>query len=148
MSHGMLSFEDALSQLLAAATRVRDTEIVASNDALGRVLACDVVSNIDVPPLDNSAMDGYAVRAADIATKVTDTAKRQAHDGAYTDALNSLALAKRYQFDTTASAALATEIRARQVAAQAASQAAATAATKDKLVALIGDAQQLGPVTK
>jgi len=40
---------------------------VDSFDALGRVLAEDVVSSVDVPPLDNSAMDGYAVRAAALA---------------------------------------------------------------------------------
>ena len=36
-------------------------------ESLGRVLAEDVVSDIDVAPFDNSAMDGYAVRAADVA---------------------------------------------------------------------------------
>lgn len=45
----------------------RQTEAMDSVDALGRVLAQDVVSPVDVPPLDNSAMDGYAVRAADLA---------------------------------------------------------------------------------
>jgi molybdopterin molybdotransferase len=37
------------------------TEVVDSFDALGRVLAENVVSSVDVPPLDNSAMDGYAI---------------------------------------------------------------------------------------
>lgn len=46
--------------------RVRvDDEIIDLKDALGRVLAADVVSSIDVPPADNSAMDGYALRQAD-----------------------------------------------------------------------------------
>ncbi|MFY9479281.1 MAG: gephyrin-like molybdotransferase Glp [Aquabacterium sp.] len=40
-------------------------ETVSSFDALGRVLAQDVASTVDVPPLDNSAMDGYALRAAE-----------------------------------------------------------------------------------
>ena len=66
MNHGMLSFEDALTQLLVAATVVSETQIVATNDAVGRVLACDVISSIAVPPLDNSAMDGYALRAGDV----------------------------------------------------------------------------------
>ncbi|MDE2400289.1 MAG: molybdopterin molybdotransferase MoeA [Burkholderiales bacterium] len=44
------------------------TESVDSFEALGRVLASDVVSPVDVPPLDNSAMDGYAVRCADLPT--------------------------------------------------------------------------------
>lgn len=43
-----------------------DVEQVDSADALGRVLAEAVVSAVDVPPLDNSAMDGYAVRAEDL----------------------------------------------------------------------------------
>lgn len=44
----------------------RAAEQVDSFHALGRVLAKGVVSKVDVPPLDNSAMDGYAVRAADL----------------------------------------------------------------------------------
>ena len=43
-------------------------ETVPSFDALGRVLAQEVVSTVDVPPLDNSAMDGYAVRVAEAGT--------------------------------------------------------------------------------
>ena len=67
MNNELLRFEDALQQLLSAAVPVTETERLATNDALGRVLACDVVSTVDVPPLDNSAMDGYAVRIADLA---------------------------------------------------------------------------------
>ena len=48
-------------------SRVRvDNESVDLNDCLGRVLAADVVSSIDVPPADNSAMDGYALRREDL----------------------------------------------------------------------------------
>jgi molybdopterin molybdotransferase len=46
---------------------VEAVEQVAIRDALGRVLAADVVSPIDVPAHDNSAMDGYALRGADLA---------------------------------------------------------------------------------
>jgi molybdopterin molybdotransferase len=46
------------------------SESVESFDALGRVLAQDLTSAIDVPPLDNSAMDGYAVRLADVEAAV------------------------------------------------------------------------------
>lgn len=67
MNNQLLSFEDALHQLVHAAVPVSETETVAINDALGRVLADDIVSTVDVPPLDNSAMDGYAVRIADLA---------------------------------------------------------------------------------
>ena len=41
-------------------------ECVALTDALDRILACDILSPIDVPAHDNSAMDGYAVRSADL----------------------------------------------------------------------------------
>ncbi|MDO9003618.1 MAG: molybdopterin molybdotransferase MoeA [Aquabacterium sp.] len=47
---------------------VPSTEVIDSFEALGRVLAEDVVSPVDVPPLDNSAMDGYAVCCADVLT--------------------------------------------------------------------------------
>lgn len=62
----MLSFEEALAQLLAAATPVSRTEPVDTLAAAGRVLAAPVVAEIDVPPADNSAMDGYALRVADV----------------------------------------------------------------------------------
>ena len=65
----MLSLDEALLRLVAgaAAARIDDLESVLTFDALGRVLAADVVSTIDVPPADNSSMDGYAVRRADLA---------------------------------------------------------------------------------
>jgi molybdopterin molybdotransferase len=50
-------------------TPVAETETVALQDASGRVLASDVVAPIDLPPFDNSAVDGYAVRHADLAAK-------------------------------------------------------------------------------
>lgn len=59
----MLSFDEALDRLLAAATTLEETERISTEQARGRVLAEDLVSTIDLPPLDNSAMDGYAVRA-------------------------------------------------------------------------------------
>ena len=42
------------------------TESVSTFDALGRVLAAEVLSALDVPPEDNTSMDGYALRAADV----------------------------------------------------------------------------------
>jgi molybdopterin molybdotransferase len=47
--------------------RVRSVEMLALRSALGRVLARDIVSAIDVPAHDNSAMDGYALRGSDLA---------------------------------------------------------------------------------
>jgi molybdopterin molybdotransferase len=49
---------------------VAEIETVALNAASGRVLASDVVAPIDLPPFDNSAVDGYAVRHADLDAKV------------------------------------------------------------------------------
>ncbi|WP_206952337.1 molybdopterin molybdotransferase MoeA [Trinickia acidisoli] len=62
----LLSTAEALATLLAAANPIAETETVATLDALGRVLAADVVSELDVPPVHTSAMDGYAVRVADL----------------------------------------------------------------------------------
>ena len=60
-----LRVEQALARILAAVAPVAGTERVAVRETLGRVLAAPVLSPIDVPAHDNSAMDGYAVRAAD-----------------------------------------------------------------------------------
>lgn len=60
-----MPFEEALKIALDATTPIRTTERVAIADADGRVAAEDVVSSLDVPPFDRSAMDGYAVRSAD-----------------------------------------------------------------------------------
>lgn len=58
---------DARAHILATCSAVRGTLRVPVRDALGRVLAADVISPVSVPPHDNSAMDGYAVRHADLA---------------------------------------------------------------------------------
>jgi molybdopterin molybdotransferase len=60
------SLDDALNELLAQALPLGDPETVSTFDADGRVLAQDCVSALQVPPQDNSSMDGYAVRSADI----------------------------------------------------------------------------------
>ncbi|HYY62369.1 MAG TPA: gephyrin-like molybdotransferase Glp [Burkholderiales bacterium] len=65
MNQGLLSVDDALAQMLARAKPVADIEEVPTLEATGRVLARAQRSSLDVPPLDNSAMDGYAVRIAD-----------------------------------------------------------------------------------
>ena len=61
----LLSLDEALPQLLAQAHALTARQSVSTFDADGRVLAQDVVSALQVPPQDNSSMDGYAVRAAD-----------------------------------------------------------------------------------
>jgi len=65
-SHALKSVEEAQAFLLAHARPVAETERVAIEEALGRVLAAPIVSRIEVPPWDNSAMDGYAVRISDL----------------------------------------------------------------------------------
>src|SRR5689334_16554021 len=56
----------AREAMRACLTPVSDTEMVSVRDSLGRILAQDIVPAIDVPAHDNSAMDGYAVRFADL----------------------------------------------------------------------------------
>lgn len=56
----------ALQRLLAAASAISETETLPLSSALGRVLVQEVRSTIDVPPADNTAMDGYALRSADV----------------------------------------------------------------------------------
>ena len=60
----MITVETAL-KLLARETSLLRPESVNIEDALGRVLAEDIVADTDMPPFDRSQMDGYAVRAAD-----------------------------------------------------------------------------------
>lgn len=62
----VLSVEEALERILAT-VQVLESERVPLLEALGRVLAEEVTADRDIPPLPNSAMDGYAVRAADVA---------------------------------------------------------------------------------
>ena len=64
----MLTYEQALEKLLAAAQPVEEVRHVPLLAAAGRVLAVVQQSGVSVPPLDNSAMDGYAVRTADVTT--------------------------------------------------------------------------------
>jgi molybdopterin molybdotransferase len=68
MSNGLLSVDEALGRLLAGARPVSDTETVPTLAATGRVLALPQTSAVDVPPLDNTSMDGYAVRSGDCAS--------------------------------------------------------------------------------
>lgn len=65
-STSLKPLDEALAELLARATPLGRSESVATCDADGRVLSSDVISRIDVPAFDNSAMDGYALRFADL----------------------------------------------------------------------------------
>src|SRR5258707_11612137 len=62
-----LSVDEALERILARVKPLAATSVELL-DALGLTLAEDIVADRDVPPFRNSAMDGYAVRASDVAT--------------------------------------------------------------------------------
>ena len=66
MNKGLLSVDEALATLLAGARPVNEVEQVPTMAAANRVLAQAQTSTMDVPPMDNSAMDGYAVRLSDL----------------------------------------------------------------------------------
>ncbi|MFH0963596.1 MAG: gephyrin-like molybdotransferase Glp [Planctomycetota bacterium] len=62
-----LTVREAQSEILSNVLPLGRVECVALSDSLGRVLARDCPSDVNVPSCDNSAMDGYAVRASDLA---------------------------------------------------------------------------------
>jgi molybdopterin molybdotransferase len=74
MPGGLTEIEEARRIVLAEVEGPPDLEGVALADALGRTLAADATSAEDVPGFDNSAMDGYAVRAAEVATASAESA--------------------------------------------------------------------------
>ncbi|NOX31180.1 MAG: molybdopterin molybdotransferase MoeA [Actinobacteria bacterium] len=61
----MISLEEAREFVLSVASR-REPTIVPVAEALGLVLASDIVSGVSIPPFANTAMDGFAVRASDV----------------------------------------------------------------------------------
>ena len=63
----MLTVEQAKAKILEGAEAVAEVEDMVTLYSAGKILAEDIVSEIKVPPLDNSQMDGYAVRCADFA---------------------------------------------------------------------------------
>ncbi|MCK6263623.1 molybdopterin molybdotransferase MoeA [Vibrio sp. ZSDE26] len=63
---GLMPLEDAMDKMLSRIKPIQTTLTLPLADALGYVLAENVLSPIFVPPFDNSAMDGYALRLADL----------------------------------------------------------------------------------
>ena len=59
---GLMSLDTALNEMLSRVTPLTAQETLPLVQCFGRILASDVVSPLDVPGFDNSAMDGYAVR--------------------------------------------------------------------------------------
>ena len=89
---GQLRSVDAmLDELLGKATPVKECALIPVANALGRILAEDVISEIDVPPHDNSAMDGYVVNVNDCQTDsaVTLTISQRIPAGSVPQALKS-----------------------------------------------------------
>lgn len=66
----LLTVAEALAVLLASARQIKETQILPTLEANGRILAVAQTSQLNVPPVDNTSMDGYAVRAADCVSGV------------------------------------------------------------------------------
>jgi len=66
----VLNFDDAFEIVMSSARRL-GTERIGIGRALNRILAEDVISDIDVPPFNKSAMDGFACRRADLANELS-----------------------------------------------------------------------------
>ena len=62
----LLPLNEALANMLAQLPTPTETETLSLNQAANRVLAQDIISPINVPSFDNSAMDGYAIKLADL----------------------------------------------------------------------------------
>lgn len=63
---GLLSLDEALQRMLSGIHAVSEQTLLPITDAAGRITADAITSPLDVPPFDNSAMDGYAIRLADL----------------------------------------------------------------------------------
>ncbi|HII60620.1 molybdopterin molybdotransferase MoeA [Pyrococcus horikoshii] len=61
----LVPYREALKLLLDDINEIEDTEKVPLREAVGRVLAEDIVTEFDIPPFDRAAVDGYAIRAED-----------------------------------------------------------------------------------
>jgi molybdopterin molybdotransferase len=80
MSRGLLPLDEARRQLLAGVSALPGREMLPLGEALGRILAEVQVAALDMPPWDNSAMDGYAVRSADARRELPEAARFAAGD--------------------------------------------------------------------
>lgn len=83
----MLEFDQAQQLLAQAGAPVAGTEHVALEQADGRVLATDLAATVDLPPADNSAMDGYAIRLADYQAGARMPVQQRAYAGDMPQAL-------------------------------------------------------------
>ena len=85
---------EALPELLASLPRMVETEEVPLRVAVGRILGTEVLAGIDVPPYANSAMDGYAVRAAEFSKERVFPVSQRIAAGELGDALNKGSVAR------------------------------------------------------
>ncbi|WP_047249084.1 gephyrin-like molybdotransferase Glp [Chromobacterium subtsugae] len=83
----MLAFEDAQRYLADYAPPLTGTETVRLDEAAGRVLARTLTAALDMPPADNSAMDGYALRCADAASGAALPVQQRCYAGQAPEAL-------------------------------------------------------------
>ncbi|MEQ5206385.1 MULTISPECIES: molybdopterin molybdotransferase MoeA [unclassified Proteus (in: enterobacteria)] len=67
---GLLSLDEALEKLLEKPLAITDTLNIPLNNAADYILSADITSPLNVPPFDNSAMDGYGLRYADLDTQI------------------------------------------------------------------------------
>jgi len=67
VSNGLISVEEARARILAQVNPL-PSENAPLLDALGRMTTADIVAGLNIPPFDNSAMDGYAIQSADVQT--------------------------------------------------------------------------------
>jgi len=65
----MISFENAYD-IVSKSAKILDTEIVSMMESVGRIVAQDIVSDINMPPFDKSAVDGYACKREDFNNKI------------------------------------------------------------------------------
>ncbi|MCG8710470.1 molybdopterin molybdotransferase MoeA [Brenneria sp. 4F2] len=71
LSPGLLTLEQAQEKMFSRLETIAETETVSLYDATGRITASAITSPINVPPFANAAMDGYAIRCADLTAAVT-----------------------------------------------------------------------------
>jgi molybdopterin molybdotransferase len=83
----MLDFNQAQHLLAEAGASVSSTQNVTLAQASGRILACNLNATVDIPPADNSAMDGYAIRHADYQEGVSLPIQQRCYAGDIPEAL-------------------------------------------------------------
>ncbi len=88
------SLDDALAELLTHAQTLDGVDLISTFEADGRVLAQDLLSTLQVPPQDNSSMDGYALRCADLLQGQALPVSQRIAAGSHGTALEPLSIAR------------------------------------------------------